>query len=76
MNKERENKITIKQIIKVCTIGIGTGIILRVVYKAGAQHGVNATQRFVREWIDPKEYEKLNIVYHTYIDMHNKGEIK
>ena len=76
MNKERENKIAIKQIIKLCAIGIGTGIILRVVYKAGAQHGVNVTQQFVREWIDPKEYEKLNIVYHTYIDMRNKGEIK
>lgn len=76
MDKEYENKITVKQIIKLCAIGIGTGIILRVVYKAGAQHGVNVTQRFVQEWIDPKEYEKLNIVYHTYIDMHNKGEIK
>lgn len=76
MDKERENKITINQIIKVCAIGIGAGIILRTVYKAGAQHGVNVTQRFVKEWIDPEEYEKLNIVYHTYIDIRNKGELK
>lgn len=72
MNKERENKITINQIIKVCAIGISAGIILRTVYKAGAQHGVNVTQRFVQEWIDPKEYEKLNLVYTMYVDMCNK----
>lgn len=72
MDKERENKITINQIIKVCAIGIGAGIILRTVYKAGAQNGVNVTQRFVQEWIDPKEYEKLNLVYTTYVDMFNK----
>ena len=76
MDKEYENKITIKQIIKLCAIGIGVGVILRTVYKAGAQHGVNVTQRFVKEWIDPEEYEKLNIVYHTYIDMRNNGELK
>lgn len=76
MNKEYENKITVKQIIKLCAIGIGLGVILRTVYKAGAQHGVNVTQRFVKEWINPEEYEKLNIVYHTYIDMRNNGELK
>lgn len=76
MNKEYENKITVKQIIKLCAIGIGVGVILRTVYKAGAQHGVNVTQRFVKEWINPEEYEKLNIVYHTYIDMRNNGELK
>ena len=76
MDKEYENKITIKQIIKLCAIGIGVGVILRTVYKSGAQHGVNVTQRFVQEWIDPEEYEKLNIVYHTYIDMRNNGELK
>lgn len=76
MDKEYENKITVKQIIKLCTIGIGVGVILRTVYKAGAQHGVNVTQRFVKEWIEPEEYEKLNIVYHTYIDMRNNGELK
>lgn len=76
MDKEYKNKITIKQIIKLCAIGIGVGVILRTVYKAGAQHGVNVTQRFVQEWIDPEEYEKLNIVYHTYIDMRNNGELK
>ena len=72
MDKERENKITINQIIKVCAIGIGACIILRTVYKAGAQHGVNVTQRFVQEWINLKEYEKLNLVYTTYVDMCNK----
>ena len=72
MDKERENKLTVKTIVKFCAIGIVSGIILRVVYKAGAQHGVNVTQRFVREWIDPKEYEKLNLVYTTYVDMCNK----
>lgn len=72
MDKEHENKITINQIIKICAISISAGIILRTVYKAGAQHGVNVTQRFVQEWIDPKEYEKLNFVYTTYVDMCNK----
>lgn len=72
MDKECENKLTIKTIVKICAIGIGAGIILRTVYKAGAQHGVNVTQRFVQEWIDPKEYEKLNLVYTTYVDMCNK----
>lgn len=72
MDKERENKITINQIIKVCAIGIGACIILRTVYKAGAQHGVNVTQRFVQEWINLKEYEKLNLVYTTYVDMCDK----
>lgn len=47
MDKECENKLTIKTIVKICAIGIGAGIILRTVYKAGAQHGVNVTQRFV-----------------------------
>ena len=75
MDKEYENKITVKQIIKLCAIGIGVGVILRTVYKAGAQHGVNVTQRFVQEWIDTEEYEKLNIIYHTYIDMRNNGEL-
>lgn len=72
MDKECENKLTIKTIVKICAIGIGAGIVLRTVYKAGAQHGVNVTQRFVQEWIDPKEYEKLNLVYTTYVDMCNK----
>lgn len=72
MDKECENKLTIKTIVKICAIGIGAGIILRTVYKAGAQHGVNVTQRFVKEWIDPEEYGKLNLVYTTYIDMCNK----
>lgn len=49
MDKEHENKITINQIIKICAISISAGIILRTVYKAGAQHGVNVTQRFVQE---------------------------
>ena len=75
MDKETESKVTIKQIIKLCTIGIGAGIILRAVYKAGAQHGVNVTQRFVRDWIDPKEYEKLNLVYCTYNDMRDRGDL-
>lgn len=72
MDKEHENKISINQIIKIFAISISAGIILRTFYKAGAQHGVNVTQRFVQEWIDPKEYEKLNLVYTTYADMCNK----